>query len=497
MTEQQKGRLTVRPRRETLVDEDEDGPLELGVYDFALPCRRFVVEHKVAEVGKISVTAEFLLRLVRALGSCTEETLQTFFGYDRREMAYVLGEVEEADYVSRADGRLALTEIGQGLFRPGSEDPLIFEVERKSARVGFDLLSLAPADNRSTSWFERNLPELPLGDPAQVSDATGRVPARFRRFFREFAPRMDPVSAARRSLYSIDAVRAEDRFSNVVRVRLLSTGLKPMQAEVDLSAWRSDHEVHEREAVGRSVLGMLDRLTVARRDDEADAYRLLVELAPDYLKEWTRRDGLSVQRYYRNAFTSEGDVRADRKTTPIVGSLFGTDNARRLVEVASNGLKRTARPAHTLFWVVPQVPLWGSTSIMAEAVEQLRERVIRNNDDLNARVSVQSLALTAGRPEAWIKEGFGHWRESDGLVFPAGFELLLVPGAFVAALVHAPIGSPSGIPVPLGFASFDRLTVDRAMALLRAVAPRYGLTESILQDLAPDDDVEPRPSGAG
>src|SRR3546814_661015 len=95
----------MRVPRDTLVDDSEDGPLILGILDLSLPCRRFVVEHKVAEVGKISVTAEFLLRFVKALGSCSEEDAQTFFGYSRREMAYVLAEVEEADYVDRSEAR--------------------------------------------------------------------------------------------------------------------------------------------------------------------------------------------------------------------------------------------------------------------------------------------------------------------------------------------------------------------------------------------------------
>src|SRR3546814_17310562 len=84
------------------------------------------------------------------------------------------------------------------LFQPGSEDPLIFEVERKTARIGLDLLSLAPADSRSPSIFELNLPELPLTDPAQISSATDRVPVQFRRHFREMPTRLASVAAARR-----------------------------------------------------------------------------------------------------------------------------------------------------------------------------------------------------------------------------------------------------------------------------------------------------------
>src|SRR3546814_17916914 len=105
------------------------------------------------------------------------------------------------------------------LFQPGSEDPLIFEVERKTARIGLDLLSLAPADSRSPSIFELNLPELPLTDPAQISSATDRVPVQFRRHFRELAPRMDSVAAARRSLSSIAGVSAEECFTNRLQTR--------------------------------------------------------------------------------------------------------------------------------------------------------------------------------------------------------------------------------------------------------------------------------------
>lgn len=367
MTEGSRGKLTI-----ALVGETEDGPLQLATLDLTLPCRQFVVEHKVADVGKVSVTAEFLLRFVRAMGNCTEEAVQSFFGYTRRELAYVLHEVEDADYLSRSEGRITLTTTGLSLFRPGVEEPLIYEVDRKVARIGFDLISLAPAERKFLSYFERNLPELPLADFEQVSAATERVPASFRRFFREFAPKIDLTSTVRRALYSIDGVTAEERFSTLVRVRVVSSGLKPTVPEIDLSEWKSDYELSDREAVARAIAKMVERMAVVRREDDAEAYQLLVGLAPEYLSEWTRRAGLSVQRFYRHAFTSLGDVRADRPTVPIVGSLFTMQNIRRLFEVATYGLRKTRHAAAAAYWVVPQIPLWGSTSILAEVVERLR-----------------------------------------------------------------------------------------------------------------------------
>lgn len=483
MTDKPRKKLTIALARKGLVDEAEDRPLQLATLDLSLPCRRFIVEHKVADVGKVSVTAEFLLRFVRAMGSCTEEAARSFFGYSRREMAYVLHEVEYADYVLRVDGRIGLTSTGLSLFRPGVEEPLIYEVERKTARVGFDLISLAPAERKFLSYFERSLPELPLADAVQVSSATKQVPSSFRRFFREFAQKIDPTSTARRALYSIDDVVAEERFSTLVRVRLVSTGLKPTLANIDLSDWKSDYELSDREAVGRAVAEMVERMVVTRREDDGEAYQLLVQLAPEYLKEWTRRDGLNVQRFYRHAFTSHGDVRADRQTVPIIGSLFTVENARRLFEIANYGLRKTRHAAAGVYWAIPQVPLWGTTSIMAEAVEQFREWVIRSNEDLAVRQNVESIALTVARSERWVREAFTRACEADAKVFPGGFEMLLVPGALVAATVHAPIGQPSGLPVPLGFASFDPHVLARAGKLLGAKADSFMLNDTLVRNL--------------
>ncbi|WP_324260345.1 hypothetical protein U4960_09155 [Altererythrobacter sp. H2] len=497
MTDKPRNKLTIAPIREGLVGETEDGPLQLATLDLTLPCRRFLVEHKVADVGKVSVTAEFLLRFVRAMGTCTEEAVQSFFGYSRREMAYVVHEVEDADYVHRVEGRITLTPTGLSLFRPGVEEPLIYEVERKTARVGFDLISLAPAEKKFLSYFERSLPELPLADVERVSSATERVPSSFRRFFREFAPKIDPTSTVRRTLYSIDGVAAEERFSTLVRVRLVSSGLKPTMPDIDLSEWKSDYDLSDREAVGRAVAEIVERMAVPRREDDGEAYQLLVNLAPEYLKEWTRRDGLSVQRFYRHAFTSHGDVRADRPTVPIIGSLFTMENARRLFEIASYGLRKTRHASGAVYWVVPQAPLWGSTSIMAEAIEQFRDRIIRTNEDLAHRQNVESIALTAQRPERWVKEAFTREHGSDGRVFPGGFEMLLVPGAFVAATVHAPIGQQSGLPVPLGFASFDPRVLERAGELLYANAEAFKLGDMLKQNLIVPPSSDKMEDGAG
>jgi hypothetical protein len=61
--------------------------------------------------------------------------------------------------------------------------------------------------------------------------------------------------------------------------------------------------------------------------------------------------------------------------------------------------------------------------------------------------------------------------------------MLLVPGGFVAAIVHAPIGQQSGLPIPLGFASLDPLVLARAGELIEANAGAFKLGDALRGNL--------------
>jgi hypothetical protein len=74
------------------------------------------------------------------------------------------------------------------------------------------------------------------------------------------------------------------------------------------------------------VASFVDGLKQSRSEGDAEAYNVLINLAPEFLKDFTRRDGLAVERYYREAITRAGDVRAHRKTAPIAGSLLAPPN---------------------------------------------------------------------------------------------------------------------------------------------------------------------------
>ena len=113
----------------------------------------------------------------------------------------------------------------------------------------------------------------------------------------------------------------------------------PSDVDIDLSSWRSDHEIADRQDVERAVALFLKEARPAAALLQAPAaYQKLVDCAPDFLKEFTTNAGLSVNRYWREAVGRAGEARIDRKTIPIVGSLCLQENVARLSSIIEYGL---------------------------------------------------------------------------------------------------------------------------------------------------------------
>ncbi|MBN9497230.1 MAG: hypothetical protein J0H39_10805 [Alphaproteobacteria bacterium] len=444
-----------------MIDPEVDRSIELAVYDILLPCRMYAVDHKVAVLGRASLTTEFLLRLVKAIPGISEEDAAAFFGFNLREASFVFAEAEGPGYIERSNGRLWLAKAGAALFRDGSPEPEIFAVEQQHREVGFDLISLAPLHPRFLTEFERGLPELAIQDEEAAGSAAARIPQAFRRFFFEISDRRERTKAEKKDLYSVDQVTAKNRFLGTVRTVVRARASNPSAEESDLILWRPEHEQADRPEIVSAVASFVDGLQQSRSEDNAEAYDTLISLAPEFLSDFARRDGLAVERYYREAITRAGDVRANRKTVPIVGSLLLLENRKRLFEVINHGFRQTPNVPELLLWLAPQVPSWNATTLLNETVAGIGKRLTEpQSDGLSERF--KSICLTAPRPPRYLEKAFDTVCTSDYRRFPAPLEILMVPSVAVAILVHAPIRSPRGYAVPLGFVSFDETVLQRS-----------------------------------
>ena len=241
--------------------------------------------------------------------------------------------------------------------------------------MGFDLISLAPQRPRFLTEFELGLPELTILDEETAGSAAAKIPRAFRRFFSEIGDRRDRTAKGeKRELYSVDPAVSKNRFLSTVRIVLRAQSSYPSSEESDLSLWRPDHEQADRPEIVSAVASFVDGLKQSRSDGDAEAYGTLLDLAPDFLKDFARRDGLAVERYYREAIMRAGDVRADRKTALIVGSLLIAENLKRLLMCLTTEVARTRPRRALLLWLTPLVQWWGATTLLDETVAGIRAR---------------------------------------------------------------------------------------------------------------------------
>lgn len=425
--------------------------VELGTIDVLLPCRNFEVTYKVAELGVVSPTLEFLLRLVKAAPGIDEADVGQFFGFSLTDLTYVLNEALEPGFIERRAGRVWLTTAGELLFRSDTDEPKIFSVEERRRIIGFDLMSVAPQKPRRLDEVELCLPELALQEGAAAGRAGERVQERFRLFFRTLEERPEKYKLKDVDLYSIDRVTPQGRFSMPVRVRIHATIGDSNLAEIDLSAWRDGNEVADRKEVESAAGKFVKNCDTTTNAVEAVlAYELLLEFAPDFLRDYSTRNGLSVKRYWRDAAVRAGEARADRKTIPMVGSLHIQENVQRLLAVLDYGMRDAAGGNGKLTTVAPQVAHWGATSELRDMLAVFKSKL--GGADLE---EPRTTCLFAGRPSRLIERSFDETLACESSPFPKSLEILLVPGTMCAVVVHAPIGQASGYPVPLGFGSFD------------------------------------------
>ena len=468
------GRPILRLKGRELVPAEEDRRVDLGEFHLLLPCREYEIEYKIAELGKLSPTLEFLLRLAKAAPGISDQDAAAFFGYSPREMRYVVEEALGPGYAEVVEGRIWITSAGESLFRDGEKEPAIFSVESKRRSFGFDLLSIAPQRHSHMDDLELSLPELPLADPVAAGRISERIPARFSYFFRELQERQGDDD--RRGLYSVDSVIAGNRFSSPVRVRTFAQASSPWDADVDLSSWRSDHELADRQEVERAVALLVKETRAAAQLEAPAAYQKLVDFAPDFLKEFVTRNGLSVNRYWREAVGRAGEARTDRRTVPIAGSLCLQENVGRLASIIEYGLFGKDRLPESILTVAPQLGNWAATTFQREIIATIRHKVGQEADGRDQR-EFRAVCLFSGKPPWHVLKTFDEVRTSEFSQFPAALEILLVPNIAAFVVVHAPIGAAAGYPVPLGLASFDPVVVDRVGAYLAERMTWYATTQ--------------------
>lgn len=486
----------------------ESADAHLDVVDVRIPCRRFAIKYKVAEVGKVSLTSEFLLRLVHSVEGVAETDAASFFGFTHHEMSYVINDLVNLGYLDRRDGGLWLSIAGRELFPPHSDIPEIYDVEQRSEEHVFDVIALAPVRARSLTPFELALPEVPVA-PSKVSDLSKLMEASFKKHFNEVGQRGSDANV-RQSLYSVDDVVSVSRLSTTATVTIVGKRNIPGAVEPDLSKEWSPYQLDDRVEIVEATARLIGSWYVKASERDDGLFEALATVAPDMMAEFQRSGSIRRTTLYREAARRAGYLRSNQRTVLILGSLFTDANFERVLRALRYSSKDASVPDEEVggsddedisqdgaleetessseapktelvipfFWHVPHLPIWGATKRLPRALEILSNRVTAGGHQANA------VCVSLTPPSFLLQRAFNHIISSNARPKElTRLEIFLVPGKVAAVIAHAPVDEES-YPVPLGILSFDEAVITSTTHMLQDLIFE---PITVLQSSAPAD----------
>lgn len=457
-----------RSATEPIVEREVD----LDVVDALVPCRSFAITYKIAEVGKFSLTSEFLLRLIRIVEGIQETEAAEYFGFSASELAYVVNDMETHGYVERRQGGVWLTEAGRGLFLANSDVPELYQVEQRTDRRGFDLISLAPAESLGLSSFDAALPELKVPGE-RVASASKAVSTAFNKHFDRLVRRATDTPL-KQSLYSVDTVTPRNRFPMPVPISVRARSSMAGAPEPNLSESWTGYDLDDRSEIVEAAATFLKSVRVSDKFATDEAFRRLAEIAPEALGEFTRNGVVRREAFFKEALRRAGELRADRATVPVIGTLFTGGNLDRLRRALGYAGQKKLRLPQLLFWHAPALPYWGATRRLPALLEGIPQLMSASSE-----ARMRTVCIHMERPPRHIQRAFDAVVESRAVVLGLqSVEVLLVPGNVAAVIVHTATSSPSSYPVPMGILSFDAKVVARTTELVRDLLPTHAESQT-------------------
>jgi hypothetical protein len=420
---------------------------------------------RVNESGKFCTLFYILLRMLKIADGITEEDVAAFFGFSPSEMAYVVNDMEEQGYVERTEGALWLTNAGSALFRPGSEDPEIYDVEQRSERHGFDLISLAPANFARMSRFDAELPELQPASTDRIAMASKLLPAAFRKHF-DAIVRARGSAALKQTLYAVDDISAGRRYSTVVPIGVRARSTLAAFPEPSLAEVWTGYDLEDRSEVVEAAATLIKGTRVGQQFAGAEALRRLASVAKETLAEFVTAGAVRRDAFYREVVKRAGEFRSDRLTVPIIGSVFTDGNRDRLSKALDYSREREKSAPRTIGWQAPVLPRWGATRRLPQTLEMIQKLLGETSQNIN------TVAMAPDRPPWHLVQAFDSVINSRALELdPAAIEVLVVPRHVATVLVHTAVGQGESYPVPLGIMSLDPRVIARAQELLLELQP--------------------------
>lgn len=453
---------TVRPRLSLVSD---DVIIQVDRLTFMVPVRRFQVEGTLLKSGYVSLATEYAMRLVRDSGELTPGELGAFLGFSDLETRTLVQELLLDGYLDATEDRVRLGARGERAFDPFTGEISLLDVIPLDEKVSLDLISFAPVDGPDhvrLPWIV----EVEISNKEKAAAASKEGTEGFRANFGEWRDR-----------------RFRKEGNSPVRLHTLSGEVVPLGRSAVPMTIPIVYTPSQGEGVDPDFTFLRDR---GRRDARKDLIEALngavrrivspgdhVEAAA-YTKDW---DGGVFLGPFRSPTTNPlAWLQMASQTPPsslspelspsvrLGGSVTSVGFVQRLLSFL-DGVSGPETEDLPIVWVPASHAAWGASADLLEVTRQIKVNLAPK-----AGIVLMPRSDADERSKRGLQRTYGGGRDGrppplfDTCVvmlthrIPQSLELIIQPGLWAVVLLHIP--SRDGFPIPIGYATRNKVAVD-------------------------------------
>jgi len=426
---------------------------------FALPVQHFKVTAFISTQERLPAVTEFVLRLLHTCQRVSLAAFRDYFGFSEAESLSVIESLDRQGYLTVSDDELMLSEDMRQRFEASPDDcPWVTKLKRRSDVVSFDLLTFSMLGRAefgfaSANWMKLNPPSEILGNSLEKARVGYRES--FARIERESARSRGEERERSYGVHSIESVEARKPGFIPLTVSLGIDAHNVVSANLpkEFEAGASMELLTEfRERVALSLEAGCDGAQAGLQD-----FLDLFEL--DFLRPYVLGNELNA---YKLASDVERDLAAPSGVQPVFGGMYLQKNREAvlsLIHEARAAQRGQPRYLGSLAWLAPDNNLWGRGEDFRQSVDAIRKALRANGkgDDLFVfdRAEERQENTVRGRYTGTGLTELHLVRPASAPLeqCPAALELMLYPGRFAVAMIHATLPAAPGARVPFGFIS--------------------------------------------
>jgi hypothetical protein len=460
--------------------------VEVDNLSFVVRAQKFKIVATVMKRTTVPLVTEYATRLVHLVKGITPEELAAFFEFEPAETRVLLQDVLSSGLVDERDGQLVLSQQGYQSLSPMDDSLDLFDIEEIITTICLDLIAFAPVEDADLDAREaRIVEEVPIPNRPKAALASSVAHEAFQTHFHEWRQ----MQRRRRGLdedtrlHAIEDIQVVKSFAAPVEVPVRCRLVDVPGVEPDFSDLANKGRAGSRNALIQALSTKIKSIAAAR--DHMSAYDFVSDLDQGIF----RRNGVksSSEQGVWAALASD----ADRQffTGPmgpglrLVGSA-ATESVRSALLDWTEGIAGIATSRTPVFWLPPNLPHWGRTIRFASLASALSEaNAAEDGTVLLARVDS---GPNAARP--WERL-YGRTQRLEPLFdrclavprvdVPDALELVVKPGAWALALIHAP-DPQTGYPCPFGYIVGEPSIVAKYTYRIAEVASRAEGTKGVI-----------------